>query len=155
MPKPPHYKETYPEELFLLMQKGKKGAQLHSHFNISKKTFYNWITKHPDFKEAYEKGWESCETYWERIGEQMIEEKDERGHKIWLAFMNRHFGWGKNLNESQSGTHININNLTVFQQQSKEELIEYIQKQLSELHVIEGELISEPIGSDMSPLENE
>lgn len=137
MPRLPDYKETYPEELFSLMKEGKKGAHIFSHFKVCRKTFYNWLGKYPDFKDAYERGWEECEKHWENIGIQMIQEKDDKAFKPWIAFMNRNFGWAGKGGDQAGGTQINIGNMNVFQGQTKQELIVYIQEQLKELPVID------------------
>ena len=150
--RPTGYKEEYPEVLFNLMKEGKKGAHLHSHFGITAKCFWEWRKRYPEFNEAYERGWEECEKYWENIGIQMIQEKDDKAFKPWIAFMNRNFGWNKNATgEAGGNTTINVNNLQINNMQTKDELIKFIESELKELNVIEAQFEVKP---DLKELEN-
>lgn len=136
MARPAGYQASHPEELFNMMKEGKKGAHLHAHFGIHRKTFWEWLKKYPEFNEAYEKGLEHCEKHWEDIGIQMIQEKDDKAFKPWIAFMNRNFGWAKN---GEMNNTINITSVNVFQDMKKEQLIAQIQEYLQELPVIDVE----------------
>lgn len=138
MPRPAEYKDEYPDELYELMVQGQKGASLHAHFGVSKRTFYNWIDKYPEFKDAYERGWEQCEKWWETFGLQKMLEGDERGYKYWKDFMAKNFGYGKGENGSgQNGAMINIGSINIFKEQSKEDIISFIEQKLVELPVLD------------------
>lgn len=130
------YKDTFPEDLLTLMATGKKGAEVHAHFGISAKTFYEWVKRYPDFAEAYERGWEVCKRWWDDFGRQKMLEGDEKGFKYWKEFMAHNFGYGRNENAQ---TQININHLQINNNKSKDELIQYIQAELEELQVLEAQ----------------
>ncbi len=138
--RPTGYKEEYPEILFNLMKEGKKGAHLHAHFGITAKCFWEWRKRYPKFNEAYEKGFEECEKWWENFGRAKMLEGDEKGFKYWMAFMKRNFNWSSGT-ESGGAPQININNLQINNYQSKDELIQFITDELKELQIIEAEVI--------------
>jgi hypothetical protein len=142
--RPLEYKDTYPQLVFDLMKEGKKGAYIHAALGVSRKTFYVWCKRYPEFLDAYERGWEECEKWWEEEGRRMILTKDERGFKPWKEFMTKNFGWGKNEN-AQTGTQININSMTVNNGQTKEELIAYIQESLKELPILDVQFTASAI----------
>lgn len=142
--RPTGYKEEYPEILFNLMKEGKKGAHLHSYFGITAKCFWEWRKRYPAFNEAYERGWEECEKHWENIGIQMIQEKDDKAFKPWIAFMNRNFGWSRNQS-GEGNTTINVNNLQINNNLTKEELIAQITNDLKDIQIIDVQLQTDSI----------
>jgi len=152
MPRDTDYKDSYPQELIDIMSKGAKGAPVFAHFGISRKTFYNWLNKHPAFNDAYEKGWEAAEKWWHDFGVQKMLEGDEAGYKYWQSFVAKNFGYGRNEN-AQAGPQINIGNVNVFQGQSKDELISFIQEGLKELNVIEAQFQTIPQDIDQKLLD--
>lgn len=140
MARPTDYRDDFPEQLTELMKEGKKGCHLFAHFGISRRTFYLWCKKHPEFHTAYEQGWELCEKWWEDHGLKMMLAGSEDGFKPWIAFMNKNFNWSnRDKSDQAGGAQINIGNINVFQEQSKEELLTYILKSVNELQIVDAQ----------------
>lgn len=128
--RPFKYKDTYPKEIIELMQQGYKDCQICAHWGISRETFYTWLNTYPDLRASHERGLELCEKWWEDEGRRLMMAGDNKAFNYWIAFMNRKFGWAKK--ESSGDTQINIQNLN-FNNQSKEQLIEFIQGKIEKL----------------------
>jgi hypothetical protein len=75
-----------------------------------------------------------------------MEAGDDAGFKYYIAIMNNKFSWGK---EEGRGNTINISNMNVFKDQSKDELLEHIQEKLLEHDFIDVKVeSSEPTKQD-------
>jgi hypothetical protein len=133
MGRPPIYdKEVHPVELVNLMEQGYLDVQVYAKWSITKVTFYEWKRHYSEFAEAHEIGMPKCEAFYIRKAQERLEAGDDAGFKYFIAIVNNKFGWGK---EGSAGNTININNMNVFKDQSRDELLEYVQDRLLESNI--------------------
>lgn len=133
MGRPPIYDaEIHANELVTLMEQGYLDVQVYAKWGITKVTFYEWKRSHPEFAEAHEIGMPKCEAFYIRKAQERLEAGDDAGFKYFIAIVNNKFGWGK---EGSSSNTININNMNVFKDQSRDELLEYVQDKLLESNI--------------------
>lgn len=61
---------------------------------IARSTFYKWIKKYPEFKEAYEMGREHSKAYCTEIGWDLVHGKIKKGNTAaWIFMMKNKFNW--------------------------------------------------------------
>ncbi len=100
--KPTKYKkEKHVPLLARTFYKGDSVRQFCAQALISKKTFYNWINKHKEFKHTYEVTLNFAADFWERIPF----ENPEFNYPYLQAVLRTRFGFGKsniNLKDKQS-----------------------------------------------------
>ena len=129
--RPCKYDPSYCEKLIDLMANGALDCECFAYWNVNKSTFYDWINKYPDFREAHEQGLPKCEAWWIDWGKKgMRGEVKGFSFNAWIAFMNNKFKWAKNAMQDQQSTttnNISINNMNVLQHKSAAELIDVIQ----------------------------
>lgn len=82
----PEYREEYSETLPDLMSKGESVCSVCKKWGITRRSFYNWIEKYPEFDEAYALAKTYCQAWWEETGRQGLYDKtfteyDEDGKK--------------------------------------------------------------------------
>jgi len=137
------YKEEYADQMYKLMSsEGALDCHLCKKFKISGKTFYKWLDEIEEFKEAHEKGLPACEAWWVDKGMEGMQGKVKGFNAMtWIMFMNNKFKWSRNSGEQGNQT-ININQVNVLQDKSREGLINYIRKSIeNNKDVIDVELI--------------
>ena len=74
-----------------------------------------------------------CEAWYAQKAQQALEDRDDKGFKYFIAIMNNKFGWEK-AGKTEANTTIQIGNMNVLNQLSREDLIKNIQAKL-EKHV--------------------
>jgi hypothetical protein len=124
--RPTVYRPEMPQEMLEMMTNGYKDSWIYAEWGISKDTFYRWLKEHPELKVAHDTGMPLCEVWWEKKGVDLMAAGDNKAFNYWIAFMNRKFGWSKNQGNNGGDTTININQMAVFNQQTREELLENI-----------------------------
>lgn len=90
--RPPDYHDGMPDLLIGAMYEGKSVVRFCRDVRISRTTFYDWISRHEDFKNAYEIGKTDCEAYWEEFLVNNLMNKEVNSGLIKLFMANR-FGW--------------------------------------------------------------
>lgn len=62
----PYDPEFHPQNLLELMSIGLLNEEIYDEWNISQKTFNNWVHKYPELEEAYEAGKPKFTTFWKK-----------------------------------------------------------------------------------------
>lgn len=136
--RPPKYKDTYPAEMLDMMANGYKDSWIFAEWKICKDTFYRWLKEYPELKEAHDQGMPLCEVWWEKKGVDLMAAGDNKAFNYWIAFMNRKFGWSRNNGGSgDTQTNIQINQMNVINQQTREELLDSIKVMLGDADIID------------------
>lgn len=110
-------------------------AMICRELQISRPTFYRWLETQEDFKEAYERGKELAEAWWDEVGIQgMLSKKIDA--TLYMGFRNNYSGWqrGAGLAQDNNVTSIQIENLNILNQVKQlttEELEEQINLKLA------------------------
>lgn len=90
--RPTDYREEYCEKLIEAMYEGKSVERFCRDIRIAKNTFYNWLKKYPELRDAFDLGRNDCEAYWEEWLVNRLESKDVNSNLVKLLMTNR-FGW--------------------------------------------------------------
>lgn len=90
--RPTDYRDEYPMKLFMAMTEGKSVTRFCSEVNVARKTFYEWVEKHEEFRNAFDAGREKCEAHWEEWLINNLSNKEVNSPLVKLFFANR-FGW--------------------------------------------------------------
>ena len=105
--RPTDYKPEYCAMLIDHMAKGFSFECFGGIVNVSKKTTYDWLEKHPEFVAAKEEGMTKCQNFWEDLGQKHIISQSESWHQggskstslnasVWIFNMKNRFGWRDN-----------------------------------------------------------
>jgi hypothetical protein len=136
--RPSEYTHELCVELLSLMSEGKKDCEIYAKWGITRDTFYRWKREHPEFKITHERGLELCESYWEDIGRKGMLKEKNIDFKFWIAFMNRKFGWSNpDKGSTTHNTQINIGNVNILEDSTKDQLIDFITNSLKSSKVLE------------------
>lgn len=136
------------DKLFDLMCLGYTDCQIYTEFGVSEATFYRWKNEHPEFKEAYDRGYPEAEKVWMQKGMDFMVDGNKGAYMYWITFMNRKFKWSRNTN-NDTQTQININNVNI--NKSPTELIDYIVGECIETNILENSTLD---GSSQQLLES-
>lgn len=129
--RPSVYQDTYPDELVDLMSQGWLDVQVYAKWGICKDTFYAWLREKPELKEAYNRGFAKCEAHYINKAQSGMVDREDGGFKYFISLMNNKFGWEKgSKGDSNTTTNINIGNMNVLQQKSREDLLTYVNNML-------------------------
>ena len=138
--RPPEYRPEMCKELVDLMEQGWLDCEVYSKWNISKNTFYRWIRENPEFAEAYQTGLPKCESYMVKKLKEMMTGDLTGKHSFTatISLLNNKFGWAKTTTgDPTNSTNINVNTLNVFNNQDRQETLEFIKDQLVKQNIIE------------------
>jgi hypothetical protein len=101
------YKKEYSGLLFEQMSAGKSVIQFCAGIGISRDTFYGWTRRYKSFEEAYKKGKEAAESYWESVckramlGMPVAEGDGGRFNTgLFCFYMKNRFGWQDGVEKS-------------------------------------------------------
>jgi hypothetical protein len=128
---PAQYHNNMLQDMYDKMAAGRFDCEIYSSWKVSKEVFYEWKRIHPEFKRIHELGLGACEAWWIEEMRKRFLAGDDKGFKYCIAIMNTKFGWSTK-DGAKTDMQINIQNMTVNQTQSKEELINQIQNLLIE-----------------------
>lgn len=82
------YKPEYCDELIKYMGEGKSFVSFAGHIGVGKRTIYDWVESHPEFKEAKAVAKAKCEEFYIRLGLDMATgslEKCNATAYVWLT----------------------------------------------------------------------
>lgn len=113
------------------MSQGKLDVQIYSDWGISKDTFYQWMNEHEELKEAHQIGMAKCESWYAQKAQQALEDRDDKGFKYFIAIMNNKFNWEKGSPKEVGTTNIQVGNIQILQQKSRDGLIDFIKNSLN------------------------
>ena len=124
--RPSKYTAEYANKLLGILEKGHTVQEAAAQLKISRDTLYRWSKDHEEFGDALRTGKEWSEAANIAILRQgslgQIPKFNPTGYAM---LMNNCYGWSRNQ-EGQAS--INIQNMNVFQNQSKDQLLEFIQQ---------------------------
>lgn len=101
---PSKYREEFCAQLLEHMEKGLSFEAFGGVVRVHKSTLYEWVEKHPEFKEAKDVGTSLSQLHWEKLGvENVLNEssKDSEGASFsrslnsatWIFNMKNRFQW--------------------------------------------------------------
>ncbi len=66
--RPPKYKAQMAKDLPDMFKEGQAVEEVCAELGITRKTFYEWVKKHPAFKKGYEQGRINANAWWMKLG---------------------------------------------------------------------------------------
>lgn len=126
-------------DLTRLMAAGLSDTQVMAQWGISRDTFYRWLRENEEFKEAHETGKVMFDAVHEKLGVEGMLKMSDIDYQFWRDLGKYRNGWSDKAaaTTTTNNTQINIDNMNVLQNQSNEQLVEFIKENLD---VLEGEL---------------
>jgi transposase len=115
------YKPEYAKMLPDMFANGEDVAEVAVELGISRQTFYVWVRKHPEFKEAYEMGKLRSEAWWCKLGREGSEGARNIQPAVWVFNMKNKFDWndkqsheitGRDGGPIETSTNINMSKLS-------------------------------------------
>ena len=105
------YKAEYANQLPDMFSNGEDVAEVCLKLGISRRAFYDWIEKHPKFKEGYELGKLASEAWWSKLGRAGAAGKVQIQPTVWIFNMKNKFGWRdqpEQVDETNSAQSLNV-----------------------------------------------
>jgi len=132
-------------DLYKKMAAGLSDTQVMAMWGKSRATFYRWLKEHPELKEAHEQGKVAFDAIHEDLGVQGMLNQSDINYPFWRDLGKYRHGWAEKPSAATTNTQINIDTMNVLNEQTNEELIEYIKAQMQRLpelgNIIDGEII--------------
>lgn len=85
------------------MRNGASIVEVCATLGICKQTFYNWTQEHPDFLDAYKKGLELSQAWWEKLGRAGAAGQIPIQPATWVFNMKNRFGWKDRVQQEHTG----------------------------------------------------
>ncbi len=139
------YEDKYPVDIYKKMAAGMSDTQVMALWGICRGTFYRWMKEHPELKEAQEKGKVAFDAIHEDLGVKGMLKQEDVDYQFWRDLGKYRHGWAEKPSAATTNTQINIDTMNVLNQQTNEELLEYIKSQMEkhpeliQLNVIDQE----------------
>lgn len=94
MPKgrPTKYTKDKPDRLYTALAAGKSITQFAADEGLHKSTIYEWVKQHEAFSDAFTRGQEASQAYWETELQKMMYDRNVNAPLVKLYFANR-FNW--------------------------------------------------------------
>jgi len=89
--RPTKYRKEIAETLPSYFKDGQSVAEVCVDIQISKDTFYEWVSKYPEFSDAYKKGLELSQHWWEKVGRAGMVGKLPVNPALWIFNMKNRF----------------------------------------------------------------
>jgi len=90
--RPTLYTDALCERLLTAMRAGLSVVRFCREEQISRKTFYEWVGKHPALSITFDKAKDECEGFWEKWLVENLDNKNVNSALVKLFFANR-FNW--------------------------------------------------------------
>jgi hypothetical protein len=91
--RPTRYRRDIARELPDLFQNGESVPEVCATLGIARSTFYEWVSRHDEFREAYEHGQMLAEAFWCRIGREAACSERRINTAAWIFTMKHRFHW--------------------------------------------------------------
>jgi uridine phosphorylase len=101
--RPTSYNNELSEKLLKMMTEGKSVTQFCAETDISKTSFYLWAKEYPVFADAFERGKEKCEAFWETWLHKNFANKEMNSALVKMFFANR-FKWTEKVDTNTTVT---------------------------------------------------
>ena len=108
--RPSKYNDQMPRLLIEAMTEGKSVTRFCADNDISKETFYRWVSENSLFNDAFREAKQKCESHWEKWLIAHLGDKNVNAGLVKMYFTNR-FGW-KDKQEVENKTEISISDNT-------------------------------------------
>ena len=120
------------------------GARLYAVLGIARSTFNKYLAEHVEFKEAYLKGKEMAQAWWEGKGIAYMEEGNRNAFGYWKTMIDRNFGLGEAAPKTVTANQINIENLQINRIENKQQYLDMmteVKAKTKELAMIDIDLL--------------
>lgn len=87
------YKKEFAEELPQMFANGESVAEVCIQLGVTRRAFYDWVEKYPDFADAYQDGKMHAEAWWSKLGRAGAAGKVDIQPTVWIFNMKNKFGW--------------------------------------------------------------
>ncbi len=112
------------------MASGMSDTEVMAMWGVSRGTFYKWMQKYPELKEAHEVGRVMFDAIHEDLGRQGMLKLTDIDYQFWRDLGKYRHGWSDKPSTATTNTQINIDTMNVLNQQSNEELLYFIKSQM-------------------------
>lgn len=127
------YEPRHCVELYKKMAAGLSDTEVMAQWGVSRSTFYRWIKEIPELKEAHERGKVAFDAIHEDLGRQGMLKQTDIDYQFWRDLGKYRHGWAEKPSAATTNTQINIDTMNVLNEQTNEELLEYIKSQMERL----------------------
>lgn len=90
--RPTKYAKDKPDRLYTALAAGKSVTQFAAEEGLHKSTVYDWVKKFEAFSDAFTRGQEASQAYWETELQKMMYDRNVNAPLVKLYFANR-FNW--------------------------------------------------------------
>lgn len=112
------------------MAAGLSDTEVMAMWKISRGTFYRWLKENPELKEAHETGKVMFDAIHEDLGRQGMMKQTDIDYQFWRDLGKYRHGWAEKPSAATTNTQINIDTMNVLNEQTNDELLEYIKSQM-------------------------
>lgn len=138
---PLKYEPKHCVDLTKQMAAGQSDTEVMAKWGISRSTFYRWLKEFPELKEAHETGKVMFDSIHENLGRQGMLKTMDIDYQFWRDLGKFRHGWVDKGTTATNNTQINIDTMNVLNQQTNEELLEYIKDNMSKHPELSGVVI--------------
>lgn len=139
------YEPQFCVDIYKKMAAGLSDTQVMAQWGISRGTFYRWMKEYPELKEAQERGRTAFDAIHEDYGVQGMLKQSDIDYQFWRDLGKYRHGWAEKQSVSTNNTQINIDTMNVLNEQTNEELLEFIKSQMEKhpelAHVIGDNIV--------------
>lgn len=139
---PRSLKYTDYNQISKLMAEGARPFELFAALNCSEREFYQYLSQDQRLRDTFERGMPKSQTHWFGRFKTALATGDHKSYNYFKDLFKNEFNWNKKEDEVQK-TQINIGNITVNNNKSREELIEYIQDEMIDQGLIDINAVKE------------
>jgi transposase len=113
MARPTKYSKKLAKKLPELFTEGKSVVEVCVELGIWKDTFYRWAKEHPEFSDAYQRGLDLSQAWWERLGRGGASGEMDIQPTTWIFNMKNRFHWTDRVEQNiDLNGEVNITNLS-------------------------------------------
>lgn len=87
------YKKSICEKLPDMFANGESVEEVCQELKITRRCFYDWVEKYPEFADAYELGKQASQAWWLKLGRAGATGKVQVQPSIWIFNMKNRLGW--------------------------------------------------------------
>ena len=98
------YKPEYADQLPMMFANGESVAEVCLQLGITRRAFYDWVEKYPEFSEAYSEGKLYSESWWNKLGRAGAAGKVDIQPTVWIFNMKNRFGWVDRIEQKTDHT---------------------------------------------------
>ena len=103
------YTKSIAENLPAMFANGESIVEVCVEMGISRRAYYDWLAKYPEFKEAAERGKEASEAWWTKLGRFGAAGRAPINAAPWIFNMKNRFGWVDRPADADEETAVPVN----------------------------------------------